>query len=210
MTGKELLEEKVDDYVRDNFQKIFYEYEIEPYEYIPEDKLLEEWHYDTIEEFIESMFGFENLHSLDEVRKKVKSERDLKYNDWLYEAKEDIKKNILSDMLYEYDKNLRIVEDIIWDLINKFNDLEEDDNLKISYNIESTRSWNAGDFPSQYFVLSNDNGDEFTIRFCDGHDNGRDSSDYEVNAFDMDLEEMKYSIVNDFLGNVDWNIEITL
>lgn len=61
-------------------------------------------------------------------------------------------------------------------------------NVGFSYDMESSRSWNAGRWPSVYFTISitplddedeDWDGDEFTVRVSDGHPNGQGADDYE-------------------------------
>lgn len=62
-------------------------------------------------------------------------------------------------------------------------------NVGFSYDESSSRSWNAGRWPSVYFTVSitplddadvDWDGEEFDVRLSDGHPNGQGADDYEI------------------------------
>ena len=85
-------------------------------------------------------------------------------------------------------------------------------NVGFSYERSSSRSWNAGRWPSVYFTVSitplDDadeewDGDEFDVRVSDGHPNGQGADDYEFEWQGYKGNEEK--VWKDFLGTLaDW------
>ena len=90
------------------------------------------------------------------------------------------------------------ISDLVADFIKDFLFALEVDCIDDAY----SHSWNPGDFESRYISFENKNGNELTIRLCDGHDNGsfyEDCENKEINLFD--LLNQKINLV-DILGTV--------
>lgn len=106
---------------------------------------------------------------------------------------EDIWKEHLYILQQSYYNTSNFVADFIADFLF---------HLKIDFEDHYSHSWNPGNFESRYISFQNKNGDELTIRLCDGHDNGsfyEDSENKEINLFDLLNREISLS---DILGTV--------
>jgi hypothetical protein len=140
----------------------------------------------------------------------IKQVRDYLYNSYDYETFKDIIEDEVDKQLQDiYDKSFDIVKSTTKNIIDKFNNLI-DDKAYLSYKINVSRSWNAGKFPSIYFIID-DSYDELTIRLSDLHDNGRNDSDIELNWYDLDIKSYKEQLVDSIceLLNCDYDIEIS-
>lgn len=92
--------------------------------------------------------------------------------------------DIWKEHLYSLQQSYYTVSNIVADLIKDFLFTLKADFIDDNY----SRSWNPGDFESRYISFENKDGDELTIRLCDGHDNDsfcEDSENKEINLFDL-------------------------
>lgn len=120
---------------------------------------------------------------------------------WNYENDD-----IWKEHLYNLQQSYYTVSNLVADLIKDFLFTLKADFIDDNY----SHSWNPGDFESRYISFENKNGDELTIRLCDGHDNNsfyEDSENKEINLFDLlnrkiDLSEIlntvKDLLIDDF------------
>lgn len=108
--------------------------------------------------------------------------KKLKYdaNDAFWSSEnDDIWKEHLCKLQQSYYNTSNFVADFITDFLFR---------LKIDFEDHYSHSWNPGDFESRYISFQNKDGDELTIRLCDGHDNCsfyEDSESKEINLFDL-------------------------
>lgn len=104
---------------------------------------------------------------------------------------EDIWKEHLYSLQQSYYNTSNFVANFIADFLF---------HLKIDFEDHYSHSWNSGDFESRYISFRNKDGDELTIRLCDGHDNGsfyEDSENKEINLFDLLNREISLSDILD-------------
>lgn len=91
--------------------------------------------------------------------------------------------DIWKEHVYQLQQSYYTASNLIADLIEDFLHI-----LKIDYEDNYSHSWNPGDFESRYISCQNKDGDELTVRLCDGHDNGTFYDDFEnkeINIFDL-------------------------
>lgn len=212
MTGNEIFEEKINEFIEDHKGELFYELKITSFSDAYGDDInafLDDYKYRDFQDFLLTELNIKNNNELESITnfkdlKKFlfdpKNKNNYCPNDCYDLFKETVKNDIFSKMLEEYNKIFKKIYNLIDDIVINFNEKNEN---KVRLDHQSTHSWNAGKFPSQYLTLKKDNNDEFKLRFCDGHDNGRDYNDFEINAFDFsDMEEKELKgAIKDFLEN---------
>lgn len=102
-----------------------------------------------------------------------------------------VDKEKIYEMLDEvYQNNLNTLADVIDESVKTINNyLDSDNQLYIKYSY--SHSWASGRFTSQYFTIKHDSGLEYKIRYSDGHGNGRDDADVEIQGFDFDISDIR-------------------
>lgn len=213
MTGSEILEERIDSYIKNHKGELYYDLVISNYEDNYGDNIdafLEEYNYHDFKDFlkkninIKSNFDLDSINNFKELKTFLfnpKNKNNYYPNDCYDMFKEAVENDIYFQTLEEYNNIFNQIYNLINDFVIDFNEKNEN---KVRLDYQSTHSWNAGMFPSQYLIFKNDNGDEYSIRFCDGHDNGSDFyNDFEINAFDFGEEEEKElrGAIKDFFEN---------
>lgn len=99
---------------------------------------------------------------------------------------------IWNEHLHSLQQSYYTVSNFVADIIKDFLFTLKADFIDDKY----SDSWNTGDFESRYISFENKDGDELTIRLCDGHDNGsfyEDSENKEINLFDLLNREISIS-----------------
>ena len=133
----------------------------------------------------------------------------------LYEYfEDDIETSCDEELQYTYDNSYNKVNKLISNIIDKFNN--EFENIEFDYSVQSSRSWNAGKFPSIYFTIHIENNrdyEDIDIRLSDMHDNGRNDSDLEFSWYEddynsLDLKGMKEQIISEVLDRLDSNFGV--
>jgi hypothetical protein len=111
------------------------------------------------------------------------------FDEWMSDNWDSIEEMWLEHYDVIYNANLTKIE-------NDIHNYVEEHNYDMKYEEEQSRSWNAGRYPSIYFIFSKrdiddeEEPDEYTLRISDGHDNGR-SSDYEMVFDEYDKDELE-------------------
>lgn len=111
------------------------------------------------------------------------------------------KDDIWKDHIYSLQQSYYTVSNLVADLIKDFLFTLKADFIDDNY----SHSWNPGDFESRYISFENKNGDELTIRLCDGHDNGsfyEDSENKEINLFDLLNRKINLSDIINIVKNL--------
>lgn len=93
---------------------------------------------------------------------------------------ETIREEIKEELSEKYDRNFKYLENIVAEEVAKHSDL--------SYEVKNSNSWDSRIYPSVYLIISGNKGNSITIRFCDGHENGRQAPDF-LERFDIEISE---------------------
>ena len=86
--------------------------------------------------------------------------------------------------------------------------------IYLDYRIEETHSWSAGIVPSHYFYIEVDGEDDdlLKIRFSDGHDNGINDENFDIDFREYDdgkkktVKELIKRVVEEYIDSVPQNI----
>lgn len=104
----------------------------------------------------------------------------------------------------EFDRELEEFKRYLTSTLQKFNQKYD---IELDYRIEETHSQSAGIVPSHYFYIELENEDILKIRFSDGHDNGINNEDIDIDFREYDdgkKQKVKELIEKAIIENVDF------
>lgn len=189
----ENIDNLVKRYIRENEDSLINDEILNTYDLsIYEDDL------DLTEEQIED--GYESLDD----EQKEELEEIIKDNLYNYEsssyqfAQDEVYKKL--DEIYQH--NLEEFDDCMSDIVSILRDYFEEKGYDLHANVDYnySHSYSGGRFTSQYwdlYVEDDESSEMITIRMSDGHDNGRDSKDVEINGF-----QDSYYFISDIVDNI--------
>lgn len=180
------IEELVDDYIKFNLNRCINEVLETLDESYMYENYLDEESFNVLQE-LEGTRGYityndalnlMNKESIKQLEKDIISS----LNDYEDIFRESYREEVLELCDDLYDNKFNEVKSFIIKLRDLLN--ESQDKVIFTYDIDSSRSWSPGRFVSQYFKLMCNDEDVLILRYCDGHYNGRDDNQLEINAFD--------------------------